>query len=185
MFANKNEVQSYKAHSHRTEDLLWTVGKTTRRIFKTMERASLPSVSLRLKIGEAERSCVVLLEDTVQRFKNAQFPAESVRVIYQGRELSDNSSFRELRLPNRATLHIVPRLRHSNHNPLNISRNLFPEPEMDPCVVLAIFIGLTILLGLMLAFSIPEIFTSFSIILLASYSVFGISLISYIVKHRI
>eukprot|EP01041_Mallomonas_annulata_P001158 gene1158-2250_t len=145
------------------------------------------AMTLRLKIGESNRRCSHCKNETIRRVKQCQFPAENVRFICQGRELDDDLTIEELRLTESSVIHVVVRSARYDSPSSNqsTSRGLFPEPDMDPCAVLAIFLGLTILLGLMLAASLPELFNSFSWIILTAYSLAGISFISVIIKNRI
>ena len=148
------------------------------------------TIIIKLKIGESERLCSVKKQETIKNFKQRQFPAESVRFIFQGRELDDGKTIKELKFLDNAVIHVA--FRRTNADSSNrastrtsSSHGLFPEPEMDPCVLLAIFLGLTILLGVMLATSLPELLNNFSWIVLAAYSLGGISFISVIVKSRL
>ena len=140
------------------------------------------TINLRLKIGESERICSSSIFNTILRLKQSQFPAESVRFIYQGRELQDDMTLGQLEVPDGAVVHVVIR---STANTSRPHRSLYPEPDIDGCTVFAIFIGLTILIFLMIASSVPEYFTNIAWIMLSSYVVIGISFISYIVKSRL
>mmetsp|Transcript_27883 Transcript_27883/g.28154 ORF Transcript_27883/g.28154 Transcript_27883/m.28154 type:complete len:156 (+) Transcript_27883:109-576(+) len=144
-------------------------------------------MNLRLKIGELERQCTARPTDTISRIKQCQFPAESVRFIYQGRELDDRKSLLELEIRDNSVFHVVLRSERANSRTSDdqTSRGLFPEPDIDPCSVLAIFLGLTIILGLMLAISVPELLTPLSWIILMTYSLGGFSFIYVICKNRL
>ena len=148
------------------------------------------TVTIKLKIGESERLCRIKIEETIKTLKQRQFPAETVRLIYQGRELDDWKTIKELKIMNNTIIHVAFRRvqteTFTNTRSARTSSNgLFPEPEMDPCVLLAIFLGLTIILGIMLATSLPELLNTFSWIVLAAYSLGGISFISVIIKSRL
>jgi hypothetical protein len=149
------------------------------------------TITIKFKIGESERLCSVKKQETIKILKQRQFPAENVRFIYQGRELDDGKTIKELKFLENAVIHVAFRRTNADTSSnrtstrSSSSHGLFPEPEMDPCVLLAIFLGLTIILGVMLATSLPELLNTFSWIVLAAYSLGGISFISVIVKSRL
>lgn len=145
--------------------------------------SSSSQILLRFKIRESERTCTVDKHDLISRVKVMQFPGENVRFIYQGREIGDNVTVCQAELPDQCVVHVV--IRANNVPSRRNTTPIFNEADLDPCMILAMLVGLIISIAIILALSLPDLFNTQSWLLLSFCSFGGLSFITYVVKSRI
>jgi hypothetical protein len=125
-------------------------------------------IKIRLKIREEDREIEVSVRDTMEVIKMREFPHERIRIIYHGRELYDHETFESHGITNHHVLHIMIQSRTNSDAPIT---NLVPSHEgLDSLDLLLLTLMVFFSLGWMMAYSIPELFTTSSLSMLSLLS---------------
>lgn len=126
-------------------------------------------VKIRLKIREEEREIEVCLNDTIKVIQSREFPHERIRIIYHGRELYDHETFASHGITNHHVLHIM--IQNRIHTETRITNRAHPHEGLDSLDLLLLTLMVFFSLGWMMAYSIPELFTTSSISMLSLLSI--------------
>mmetsp|Transcript_23856 Transcript_23856/g.34993 ORF Transcript_23856/g.34993 Transcript_23856/m.34993 type:complete len:145 (+) Transcript_23856:57-491(+) len=127
------------------------------------------TVNIRVKLSETDQRMKVQRDETVLSFKQREFPSQSVRLIYKGREISDSETFRGANIAENDICHAIVR------SPSQCLQRTLPvegghAPPLSGWDILLLVLFMSCVLAWMVAYSVPEIMSSSSMTLIISIS---------------
>ena len=120
---------------------------------------------IRVKVKEIEQLFVVEGKELIETFKKREFPNRKIRIIFRGREVADTETFSGANIVNNDVVHAI--ISEAPTRPQEQSYHVAPSsPGLGGSELLIVCLSTICMLCWMLAFSLPELFSSSSLVMM-------------------